>query len=110
MKQAIKEATPVHRGDWTGPGKARKRARKDFTTEEVNCRPASDSRDAEWVDFKGLHARFGIRRSLGYALAAEGKIHSVSLRHRNRTRGKRLFSCDSIRSYLSQCGKDNGDA
>ena len=27
--------TPVNRGDWTGPGKARKKAKKDFTTEEV---------------------------------------------------------------------------
>ena len=103
MKTEKKDVT-VNRGDWTGPGKARKAAKpKDFTTAEV----AAARGDCEWVDFKGLFDKFNIRRSLGYALAAEGKIHSVSLRHRNRTRGKRLFSVDSIRAYLAQCS--NGD-
>ena len=85
------------------------KAKKQFTTAEVAAVERGDWRNPEWVDFKGLFHVFGIRRSLGYALAAEGKIHSVSLRHRGRTRGKRLFFCDSIRSYLAQCSNGNGN-
>jgi len=56
--------------------------------------------DPEFVDIPGLQARFGIKRSLAYALLAEGKIQGVSLRRRNQIRGKRLFSVDSIRQFL----------
>ena len=83
-----------------------KQVTKQLTTTEVK---AVEHGNPEWVDFKGLFVLFGIRRSLGYALAAEGKIHSVSLRNRGRTRGKRLFSCDSIRSYLDECSNGNGN-
>ena len=57
--------------------------------------------DPEFVDCKGLEAGWGIKRSLAYALLADGKIQGVSLRRRNQVRGKRLFKVDSIRSYLS---------
>jgi hypothetical protein len=57
--------------------------------------------DPEFVDCKGLEALFGIKRSLAYALLADGKIQGVSLRRRNQIRGKRLFKVDSVRSFLN---------
>jgi hypothetical protein len=56
--------------------------------------------DPEFVDCRGLEAAFGIKRSLAYALLADGKIQGVSLRRRNRVRGKRLFEVDSVRAFL----------
>jgi hypothetical protein len=56
--------------------------------------------DLEFVDCKGLEAGWGIKRSLAYALLADGKIEGVSLRRRNRIRGKRLFKVDSVRAFL----------
>ena len=56
--------------------------------------------DPEFVDCKGLEAGWGIKRSLAYRLLADGKIRGVSLRRRGQTRGKRLFSVDSIRQFL----------
>jgi hypothetical protein len=55
----------------------------------------------EFVDCKGLEAAFGIKRSLAYALLADGKIQGVSLRRRNQVRGKRLFKVDSVRAFLN---------
>jgi hypothetical protein len=57
--------------------------------------------DPEFVDCKGLEAGWGIKRSLAYALLAEGKIQGVSLRRRNQVRGKRLFKVDSVRAFLN---------
>jgi hypothetical protein len=54
----------------------------------------------EFVDCRGLEAGWGIKRSLAYALLADGKIRGVSLRRRNQVRGKRLFSVDSVREFL----------
>lgn len=56
----------------------------------------------EFVDYKGLAAIFGIKRSLAYQLLAEGKIASVSLRRRGQAHGKRLFVVDSVRSFLNE--------
>ena len=56
--------------------------------------------DPEFVDCKGLEAGWGIKRSLAYALLADGKIEGVSLRRRNQIRGKRLFKVDSVRAFL----------
>jgi hypothetical protein len=56
--------------------------------------------EPEFVDCKGLEAGWGIKRSLAYQLLAEGKIQGVSLRRRNRIRGKRLFAVDSVRAFL----------
>jgi hypothetical protein len=36
-----------------------------------------------------------------YELKARGLIKGVSLRKRGATKGNRLWSCDSIRSYLA---------
>ena len=56
--------------------------------------------DPEFVDCKGLEVGWGIKRSLAYALLADGKIEGVSLRRRNQIRGKRLFKVDSVRAFL----------
>jgi hypothetical protein len=62
---------------------------------------ASTANDAEWCDSPGAFYRYGLRRSLLYALHKEGVIDGVSLRRRGAARGKRLWSCDSIRRYLA---------
>ena len=58
--------------------------------------------DPEFVDCRGLESGWGIKRSLAYQLLADGKIRGVSLRRRGRSRGKRLFSVDSIRAFLRE--------
>ena len=56
--------------------------------------------DPEFLDATGVRAQFSIRRSLLWELDRDGLIKSVSLRRRGRSRGKRLFSVDSIREFL----------
>jgi hypothetical protein len=79
------------------------------TTGPVHATPAyAAGENPEFVDATGLQLRFGIKRSLAYALLADGAIQGVSLRRRNQTRGKRLFSVDSVRRYLyeqMECAK-----
>jgi hypothetical protein len=73
------------------------------TTAPVNATPAHIAgQDPEFLDATGLQLRFGIKRSLAYALLADGAIQGVSLRRRNQTRGKRLFCVDSVRRYLHE--------
>jgi len=57
--------------------------------------------DAEFVDFRGLEARYGIRRSLAYVLISEGAIRSVCLRRRGQIKGKRLIDVASVRNFLA---------
>lgn len=73
---------------------------ESFSKKPVKAAEVQDC-DAEFVDTKGLERLFGIRRSLAYALLAEGAIQGCSLRRRNRVRGKRLFSVDSVRDFLN---------
>lgn len=54
----------------------------------------------EFVDARGLRLVFGISRSHGYALADQGKIRTVCLRQRGSLRGKRLWECESVRTFL----------
>ena len=63
---------------------------------------ASPVNDAEFCDSPSAFVRFGLRRSLLYDLYAQGLIRGVSLRRRGAARGKRLWSIDSIRSYLRE--------
>ena len=63
---------------------------------------ASPANDAEFCDSPGAFWRFGLKRSMLYELSARGLIKSVSLRKRGAIKGKRLWSCDSIRSYLRE--------
>lgn len=81
----------------------------DKTTVPVHVTPAYVAQhDPEFLDARGVEARFSIRRSLLYELHNDGHIKSVSLRRRGQCRGKRLFCVDSIRSFLrSQMEGDN---
>lgn|SRR6266536_49757 len=72
--------------------------RSEETTAPV---AASSANDAEFCDSPGAFYRFGLKRSMLYELSARGLIKSCSLRKRGATKGKRLWSCDSIRSYLA---------
>jgi hypothetical protein len=73
----------------------------DQTTRSVHATPAYVAgQDPEFLDARGVEERFTIRRSLLYELHNGGHIKSVSLRRRGRSRGKRLFSVDSIRDFL----------
>jgi hypothetical protein len=74
----------------------------DKTTLPVHATPAYVAgQDPEFLDAKGVEARFSIRRSLLYELLNGGHIKSVSLRRRGQSRGKRLFDVNSIRQFLS---------
>ena len=66
--------------------------------------------DPEWLDAVGVRQVFSIKRSLLYELDDDGLVESVSLRRRGRTRGKRLFSVDSIRSFLREQKKEKNAA
>lgn len=55
---------------------------------------------AEFADAAGVEKQFGLKRSYLYVLKDKGKIETVSLRDEGKLRGKRLFSCASIRAYL----------
>jgi len=70
----------------------------DKTTAPIAVSPVND---AEFCDSFGAFVRFGLRRSLLYELHAQGLIRGCSLRRRGAVRGKRLWSIDSIRSYLA---------
>jgi hypothetical protein len=75
----------------------------DETTVPVHATPAYVAgQDPEFLDARGVEGRFSIRRSLLYELHNGGHIKSVSLRRRGQSRGKRLFSVDSIRQFLHE--------
>ena len=44
---------------------------------------------------------FGLSRTHLYKLGKEGRVRTVSLRARGKTRGRRLYSVDSIRALLN---------
>jgi len=74
-----------------------------LTTAPASATPAHvAAADPEFLDAKGVEGRFSIRRSLLYELHNGGHIKSVSLRRRGQSRGKRLFSVDSIRRFLAR--------
>ena len=56
----------------------------------------------EWIDAKTAKQIFGIGRSTLYLLADAGSIKTSSLRLRGNTRGKRLFSYDSIKKLIER--------
>jgi len=72
-----------------------------MNTDETTRTITESQIEPEFVDLAGLRRGFGIKRSLAYALLADGLIKGVALRRRGRIRGKRLFSVDSVRVYLS---------
>jgi len=75
----------------------------DKTTAPVCATPAHVAgQEPEFLDARGVEGRFSIRRSLLYELHNGGHVRSVSLRRRGQSRGKRLFSVDSIRQFLRE--------
>jgi hypothetical protein len=76
---------------------------QSLTTDPVRATPANIAgQDPEFLAARGVQERFNIRRSLLYELHYGGHVKSVSLRRRGQSRGKRLFSVDSIRDFLRQ--------
>ncbi len=72
------------------------------TTAPVHATPAFVAgQDPEFLDARGVEARFSIRRSLLYELHKGGHVKGVSLRRRGQSRGKRLFAVDSLRAFLA---------
>jgi hypothetical protein len=65
-----------------------------------NHQPRGYVAQAEFVTSAQAKCVFGIVKSHLYALKDEGKIKSVCIRKRGAARGKRLWSCDSIRAFL----------
>lgn len=55
----------------------------------------------EFVDARGVRVVFGLSRSHAYELSTAGSIKSVSIRRPGAVRGRRLFDCASIRSFLA---------
>jgi hypothetical protein len=81
----------------------------DKPTSTIHATPAFVAgQDPEFLDARGVEARFSIRRSLLYELHNGGHIKSVSLRRRGQSRGKRLFSVDSIRAFLREQMENGG--
>jgi hypothetical protein len=68
------------------------------TIAPVQVSPATD---AEFCDSPSAFLRFDLRRLLLYELHTRGPVAGVSLRRRGTSRGKRLWSIDSIRCYLA---------
>jgi hypothetical protein len=59
------------------------------------------SAQPEFADARTARNLFSLPRCTLYNLNDAGKIKSVSLRQPGALRGKRLFDCASIRSYLA---------
>ena len=55
----------------------------------------------EFIGYREARLMFGISRTHLYRLAKEGLILTVSVRGRGKTRGRRLYSVDSIRAFLN---------
>lgn len=55
----------------------------------------------EFVDAKRARDLFGLTRSYLYNLIKAGSIRSCCIRQPGAFRGRRLFSCESIRSFLA---------
>jgi hypothetical protein len=71
------------------------------TTVPVRATPAFVAgENPEFLDARGVQQRFSIRRSLLYELMNRGCVKSASLRRRGQSRGKRLFSVESVRQFL----------
>lgn len=57
---------------------------------------------SEFCRMHDLRRLFGITRSTGYNLIAEGLISAISLRRKGQARSVRLVSVPSVRSYLGR--------
>src|SRR5713101_5117888 len=75
----------------------------NFTTQPV---AATWGVDPEFVDLRGLEARFGIRRSSAYMLISQNLIRSVVLRRKGTIKGRRLVDVASVRNFLASQPSD----
>jgi len=66
------------------------------------CRP-------EWLRIPDAVRFCGLSRSSLYELIREAKLRSVCLRKRNRARGVRLISADSLSSFIEAAASGGGD-
>lgn len=55
----------------------------------------------EFVGYQDARMMFGLSRTHLYNLGKEGLVRTVSVRGRGNTRGRRLYSVDSIRAFLN---------
>ena len=63
--------------------------------------PVSGSLSPEFVGYQEARIMFALSRTHLYNLGKEGLVRTVSLRGRGNTRGRRLYSVDSIRAFLN---------
>jgi hypothetical protein len=55
----------------------------------------------EFAGHSKMRELFDLSRTHLYRLSSEGKIRSVSLRERGKTRGRRLYDVQSVRDFLA---------
>lgn len=69
----------------------------------IDTKPQSAAVTAlpEFADHQTARKLFALSRSYLYRLADEGKIRSVSIRKPGALKGRRLFDCNSIRTYIN---------
>jgi len=85
---------------------------RDERSENVTTAPltATVGNDIEFTDSPGAYRIFSLKRTYLYLLEKEGLIKGCSLRKKGRSRGKKLWSVASIRSYLESQMTNGGDA
>jgi hypothetical protein len=57
--------------------------------------------DPEFAGHAKIRDLFDLSRTHLHRLSTEGRIRSVSLRERGKTRGRRLYDVQSVRDYLN---------
>jgi hypothetical protein len=62
---------------------------------------AEGNLDPEFAGHAKMRELFDLSRTHLYRLSSEGKIRSVSLRERGKTRGRRLYDVQSVRDFLA---------
>ena len=62
---------------------------------------ATATTQPEFADHQTARRLYGLSRSHLYLLANERKIRSVSIRRTGALKGRRLFDCASIRTFLN---------
>ena len=65
-------------------------------------RPRIDSPRPEWGGVADVERQFGIKETHLYQLMKEGRIKSVLIKGRGRSRGKRLINFASVRRLLAE--------
>jgi hypothetical protein len=82
----------------------------EILREKPSRRRPLDEPKAEFADYRGVYQLYGIKQSFLYQLWSTRKIRSVLIPGRGKTRGKRLYDCESIRQYLAKVAKEEVSA